>query len=59
MKTMIDLYSDYLLSSTGQTSAKGMSALLSGVITHDKVTQFLKKQEFGSEELWLMTKTLH
>lgn len=58
MKTMIDLYSDYLLSSSGQTSAKGMSELLSGVIMHDKVTQFLKKQEFGSKELWLMTKTL-
>ena len=55
---MIDLYSDYLLSSIGQTSAEGMSELLSGVITHDKVTQFLKKQEFGSKELWLMTKGL-
>ena len=58
MKTMIDLYSDYLLSSTGQTTAEGMSELLSGVITHDKITQFLKKQDLGSKELWLMTKSL-
>ena len=35
------LYTDYLLSSTGQTSATGLSWLFDGQISHDQVTRWL------------------
>ena len=41
MKTDLDLYTDYLLSSFGQTTATGLSALLDQAVSHDDVTRFL------------------
>lgn len=38
---LLDLYSDYLISSFGATTATGLSALLEGDISHDQVTRFL------------------
>jgi hypothetical protein len=58
MTALLDLYSDYLLSSQGQTSATGLSALLDGAIKHDKITQFLSGQAFSSKDLWLKVKSL-
>lgn len=47
-----------MLSSFGQTSARGLSALLDGAIKHDKITQFLSGQEYSSKDLWLKVKPL-
>ncbi len=58
MSSLLDLYSDYLLSSQGQTSATGLSALLDGAIQHDSVTRFLSGHHFTSRELWLQVKPL-
>jgi hypothetical protein len=58
MADLLDLYSDYLLSSQGQTSATGLSTLLDGTIKHDKITQFLSGQAFSSKDLWLKVKPL-
>lgn len=58
MKADLDLYSDYLLSSSGQTSATGLSRLLDGAISHDSVTRFLGRQDFTSKSLWLAVKPL-
>jgi len=58
MTPLLDLYSDYLLSSFGQTSATGLSALLDGAIKHDKITQFLSSQAYSSKDLWLQVKPL-
>jgi hypothetical protein len=58
MADLLDLYSDYLLSSHGQTSATGLSTLLDGAIKHDKITQFLSGQAFSSKDLWLKVKPL-
>ncbi len=38
---ILDLYSDYLISSFGQTTATGLSALLDGQISHDRIRRFL------------------
>jgi hypothetical protein len=38
---LLDLYSDYLISAFGQTTATGLSALLDGAISHDRVQRFL------------------
>jgi hypothetical protein len=58
MKANIDLYTDYLLSSTGQTSATGLSRLVDGEISHDAVTRFLGGSDFTSKSLWLDVKSL-
>ena len=38
MQTNLDLYTDYLLSSFGQTSATNMARLMDDQISHDDVT---------------------
>lgn len=58
MKTTLDLYTDYLLSSFGQTTATGLSRLLEGSICHDDVTDFLNTLEGSSKALWHQVKPL-
>jgi DDE superfamily endonuclease len=58
MEQKLDLYTDYLISSTGQTSATGLSRLLDNEISHDSITRFLSKSEFDSKTLWQAVKPL-
>ena len=54
-----DLYTDYLITSTSYTTATGLSALLNGEISHDKITRLLSKGEaYNSKTLWLASKPL-
>ena len=46
------MYSDYLLSSFGATTATGLSALLEGAISHDQVTRFLSREDYDAKTLW-------
>ena len=55
-KKLLALYSDYLLSSFGATTATGLSSLLDGQISHDQVTRFLSQAEYTSKELWHQVK---
>ena len=55
-KYLLELYIDYLLSSFGQTTATGLSALLDNAVSHDKVTRFPSGSDFGSPELWSLVK---
>src|SRR5438270_8083358 len=55
-KALLDLYTDYLISSFGQTTGTGLSALLGGSISHDRIQRFLSKQEFNSADLWHFVK---
>ena len=55
-KEMLELYSDYLLSSFGYTTATGLSDLLDKQIGHDRITDFLTKSDFNSKDLWLLVK---
>ena len=52
MQDRLDLYTDYLLSSFGQTSATGLSRLVDGSITHDSISRLLSGNEFNSKTLW-------
>lgn len=54
--TMLDLYSDYLISSFGATTATGLSALTDGLVSHDRVSRFLNDKPLGSKELWITVK---
>ena len=57
-KKLLALYSDYLLSSFGATTATGLSSLLDGQISHDQVTRFLSQAEYTSKELWHQVKSV-
>ncbi|ERL61020.1 transposase, IS4 family domain protein, partial [Piscirickettsia salmonis LF-89 = ATCC VR-1361] len=55
-KELLDIYSDYLISQNHYATATGLSDLLEGSISHDKVTRFLNKNHFESKELWSYVK---
>lgn len=57
-KELLDLYSDYLLSSFGATTATGLSRLLDGAVSHDQVTRFLAEKVKSSRDLWRVVKPL-
>jgi hypothetical protein len=55
-KELLDLYSDYLISSFGQTTGTGLAELLGGSISHDRIQRLLSKQDFTSADLWQIVK---
>jgi hypothetical protein len=57
-KRILELYSDYLISSFSYTTATGLSAALGGQISHDTVTRLLSGDELDSKQLWLLTKPM-
>lgn len=48
----LELYTDYLISTCGSATATGLSEMLEGEISHDKVTRFLSEREYTSKDLW-------
>lgn len=52
MEKILDLYTDYLISQNKYATSTGLSDLLNGAISHDKVTRFLNGDKLGSKELW-------
>jgi hypothetical protein len=57
-RDLLELYSDYLLSAFGYTTATGLSRMTNGVVSHDKITRFLSEKELNSAELWRLVKPL-
>jgi DDE superfamily endonuclease len=55
-KELLDLYTDYLISSFGTTTATGLSTLLDGRVSHDQITRMLAGKKQGSAELWQLIK---
>lgn len=53
-----DLYTDYLISSFGPTTATGLAALLDGQLSHDQVTRLLASEPKNSADLWKIVKPL-
>ncbi len=59
MENLTDLYTDYLISSPGGlTTAVGISKMLNGTLSHDKITRFLSKGELDSKYLWQQIKPM-
>jgi hypothetical protein len=54
----VDLYTDYLLSSTGPTTATGLSRLLDGALSHDHLIRWLSQRTYGPAEVWRQAKPL-
>jgi hypothetical protein len=57
-KSMLDLYTDYLISSFGPTTATGLSLLVNGEVSHDQVTRFLASTVKTSADLWPIVKPM-
>jgi len=53
---MLDIYSDYLISSFSYTTATGLSDALGGAISHDKITRFLSAGDYDAKQLWKLVK---
>lgn len=58
MDEIAELYSDYLIASFGLTTATGLSNLLDGEISHDKITRFLSSKLKTSKDLWQFVKPM-
>ena len=48
---LIELYSDYLLSSFGKATATGMSEMLGNQYSHDQITRLLSRNDFNGKRL--------
>lgn len=57
-KDLLELYSDYLLSSFSHVTATGLSAMTVGEVSHDRITRFLASEEMDSRALWRLVKPL-
>jgi DDE superfamily endonuclease len=57
-KDLLELYSDYLISAFGHTTATGLSKMTGGAVSHDKITRFLSEKELNSPKLWRLVKPL-
>ncbi len=53
---ILDLYSDYLLSSFGQTTATGLARVLEGELSHDQITRMLSSEKITPQAWWKMVK---
>lgn len=51
-KEQLELYTDYLLSTFGNATATGLSAMVNGQVSHDQITRFLSGEEYTSKDLW-------
>jgi len=58
MSEALDLYTDYLLGSFGQVPSTGLSNLLDGAVSHNKITRMLSAKEYSSQDLWREVKPL-
>jgi hypothetical protein len=52
---LLDLYTNYVLSSFGATTATGLSHLVRD-ISHDQVTRFLPQEFLTDKDLWHIVK---
>jgi hypothetical protein len=55
-KELLDIYTDYLISSFGLTTGTGLSRLLDGAISHDRIQRFLASPIKSGADLWKVVK---
>ncbi len=51
------MYTDYLISTFGSATATGLSAMVDGDVSHDRVTRFLTERAYTSKDLWMQVKS--
>lgn len=55
-KELLDIYTDYLIGSFGLTTGTGLSPLLDGAISHDRIQRFLAGPTRSGKDLWKIVK---
>lgn len=55
-KELLDIYTDYLISSFGLTTGTGLSRLLDGAISHDQIQRFLSGKAQNGKDFWKVVK---
>ncbi len=55
-KELLDIYTDYLISSFGLTTGTGLSRLLDGAISHDRIQRFLASPMKTGAAFWQVVK---
>lgn len=55
-KELLDIYTDYLISSFGLTTQTGLSRLLDGAISHDQIQRLLAETRRSGKDLWQVVK---
>src|SRR5215207_3281896 len=53
---LLDIYTDYLISSFGLTTGTGLSNLLNGAVSHDRIQRFLAATPKTGKDLWQVVK---
>lgn len=53
---LMDLYTDYILSSYGPITATGLARLTKDEVSHDQVTRFLNSDQLSGKQLWSLVK---
>ncbi len=54
---LLNIYSDYLLSSFGPTTATGLWRLVGGSVSHDEITRMLAGEVQSSARWWQRVKS--
>ncbi|HLR26017.1 MAG TPA: transposase [Fodinibius sp.] len=58
MENLLDLYTDYLLTTLGPATCRGLSKVLGGQVSHDRFTRMLAGGTIDSEQVWKQAKPL-
>ena len=53
---LLEVYSDDLIITSSQTAATGLSKVLGGQTSHDRITRFLSEEDLTSKDLWKLVK---
>lgn len=55
---LLDLYTDFCLTSFTAVTATGLSKLIDQGYSHDQISRFLSQEEFKQSDFWKMVKKL-
>lgn len=55
-KVLLDINTDYLISSFGLTTGTGLARLLNGAISHGRIQRFLASPTRTGKDLWKVVK---
>ncbi len=54
---LLDLYTDYLMSSFSLTTATGLAKVIDNKYSHDQITRFLEQDQLDQKEYWKLIKS--
>lgn len=55
---LLDLYTDYLMSSFSLTTATGLTQVIDNKYSHDQITRFLEQEGLDQKEYWRLIKSV-